>query len=138
MCDVVRFSLGPMVNLAVLPTHTPHFAVAATATTAAAAAVVIVVAVVVRTNVARFFFPLSTSPVKCLPSDSCVARMFPRLRSVLLTRQTLLFLYTFLSPHWWYVYCLRGNLNGPKFCNANKLKVIVLSISCICLINKRV
>lgn len=44
-----------MVNLAVLPTHTPHFAVAATA---AAAVVIVVAVVVVRTNVARFFFPL--------------------------------------------------------------------------------
>lgn len=43
----------------------------------------------------------------CLPSDSCVPRMFPRLRSVLLTRQTLL-LFWFPS----FPYCLRGNLNG--------------------------
>lgn len=52
-----------------------------------------------------FFFSLSQ--FICLPSDSCVPRMFPRLRSVLLTRQMLL-LFWFPS----FPYCLRGNLNG--------------------------
>lgn len=93
---------------------------------AVAASVALIVVVAVRTNVARF-----SQFLLLLPSDSCVPRMFPRLRSVLLTTLLLwllllllLFLLLQASPchthththtaaSWWCAYCLRGNSYCP-------------------------